>query len=126
MTMTTSTSVKGKFPSVAPATDYGVGMLAITGRTVVITGTKVDGTSFVRTLANVSVVPGHGPTAHIIVGNDTGIGKLRSFRLATVATLRLRNGTATVSGADLVATVEFHLKDPNRQVTEVRVLEEAA
>lgn len=92
-----------------PATDWHVGCLPLTGRTVVVSGTKVNGEVFARTLSNVSFVPGR-LGQHTVVGLDVSLGEVRTFRLATVRTLALlTNGNVVFRGVDLVATIDHHL-----------------
>lgn len=105
--------------STPPATDYGVGMLPLTGRTLLIAGSKADGTPYVRTLANCSFVPGKGKAEHRIEGLDISVGEVRSFRLRLIETVRLRVGGPPILGADLVATMEHHIKNGVGPVTKV-------
>src|SRR5438067_1386506 len=109
MDKVTTTKVPARYPSRPPATDYGVGMLPLTGRTVTISGRKVDGTPYTRTLANCSYVPGRGRGEHRIEGLDIGTGEVRCFRLALVETLQLRLGGPVLHGVDLVATIDDHI-----------------
>lgn len=122
----TATQVKGKYPSIPPATDHGVGLRLITGRTVTLRGKKVDGTPFVRTLANCTYVPGRGLAYHTVVGLDIAINRVRSFRLCTVETLTLRASGVELRGADLCATIEHHLRLGQGPVEKLVVNEEAA
>lgn len=104
-----------------PATDHDVGMRPLTGRTVTITGRKVNGERYIRTLSNCSYVPGRGMGFHRIEGLDIATGTVKTFRLIDVETLQLRLGGPVLKGADLVATIDHHLRNGQGAVEQVYV-----
>lgn len=93
-----------------PATLYVECMRPLTGRTLTLRGVKRDGTPYVRTLSNCSIVP-KAADGHIVEGMDVGTGRVRCFRLDGVETLTLRSTGHTVPGRQVLELLRAGLAE---------------